>query len=81
MVFLVCHSVKLFINGYEVYEMVKKSVDTSSIDGDLDGGEIQTNDVDNFVPPIRVTMNVTKPDIVAEEVKIEGPEQDNIEPR
>ena len=65
--------------------MVKKSVDTSSIEGD-DGGEIQTNDVDNFVPPIRVSMgpvsmNETQPDIVTAEVKIEGPEQDNIEPR
>ena len=30
-VFLVCHSVKLFINGYEVYELVKKNVENSGI--------------------------------------------------
>ena len=30
MVFLVCHSVKLFINGYECYELVKKNMEESA---------------------------------------------------
>lgn len=29
-VFLVCHSVKLFINGYEVYELVKSNVEKAN---------------------------------------------------
>lgn len=44
-VFLVCHSVKLFINGYEVYEMVKKNVEESN--------------AANEEPP-RLTMNATE---------------------
>ena len=45
-VFLVCHSVKLFINGYEVYELVKSNVENS-------GGEETTT-------PPRVTVNATE---------------------
>ena len=30
-VFLVCHSVKLIINGYEVYELVKSNVENSGV--------------------------------------------------
>ena len=29
-VFLVCHSVKLFINGYEVYQLVKSNVEKAN---------------------------------------------------
>ena len=45
-VFLVCHSVKLFISGYEVYELVKRNV--------AEGGDPEEDEV-----PIRLTMNVT----------------------
>ena len=54
-VFLVCHSVKLIINGYEVYEMVKSNVDMSPA---ISNEELPNN---NFVPPIRVSMNETTP--------------------
>ena len=57
MVFLVCHSVKLIINGYEVYEMVKSNVDMSPAEAEFN--ENLPNN--NFVPPIRVSMNETTP--------------------
>lgn len=44
-VFLVCHSVKLFINGYEVYQMVKKNVEESNA---------------VVEEPPRLTMNITE---------------------
>lgn len=56
-VFLVCHSVKLIINGYEVYEMVKSNVDMSPAEAEFN--ENLPNN--NFVPPIRVSMNETTP--------------------
>jgi hypothetical protein len=56
-VFLVCHSVKLIINGYEVYEMVKSNVDMSPAEAEFNE-DLPNN---NFVPPIRVSMNETTP--------------------
>ena len=47
-VFLVCHSVKLFINGYEVYQLVKSNVET-----------INANDHDEVTAPPRLSMNAS----------------------
>ena len=74
-VFLVCHSVKLIINGYEVYEMVKSNVDMSPA---ISNEELPNN---NFVPPIRVSMNETGPQIAEVQVKEQPTEEPNVEHR
>ena len=78
-VFLVCHSVKLIINGYEVYEMVKSNVDISNANNNE---ELPNDGLSvNFVPPIRVTMNETRPDIAEVEMKAIPTDEPNIEQR
>ena len=74
-VFLVCHSVKLIINGYEVYEMVKSNVDMSPA---ISNEELPNN---NFVPPIRVTMNETRPQMAEVQMKEQPTEEPNVEHR
>ena len=78
-VFLVCHSVKLIINGYEVYEMVKSNVDISNANNNE---ELPNDGLSvNFVPSIRVTMNETRPDIAEVEMKAIPTDEPNIEQR
>ena len=83
-VFLVCHSVKLIINGYEVYEMVKSNVDISSVTDETE----MPND-NNFVPPIRVSSEIVnetmiilglEPTPIVDEVTSE-PAEENVEQR
>jgi len=74
-VFLVCHSVKLIINGYEVYEMVKSNVDMSPA---ISNEELPNN---NFVPPIRVSMNETGPQMAEVQMKEQPTEEPNVEHR
>jgi hypothetical protein len=74
-VFLVCHSVKLIINGYEVYEMVKSNVDMSPA---ISNEELPNN---NFVPPIRVSMNETRPHMAEVKMKEQPTEEPNVEHR
>ena len=61
-VFLVCHCVKLFINGYEVYELVKSNVDQSNdqAEENFNEGFNEANENEAFGSgqlPIRLTAN------------------------
>jgi hypothetical protein len=67
--------VKLIINGYEVYEMVKSNVDMSPA---ISNEELPNN---NFVPPIRVSMNETGPQMAEVQMKEQPTEEPNVEHR